>query len=438
MSPTWSEGARDASCEPGGCGPRSSASAPVRRRHIRRLSSSTVATPHVSPHDTPRVRRSRAAIRTLDLFAGAGGLTTGLRTASKRFRPVKAVEWDVAAAGTYALNHGGTLDHGVLTSDLVYAGGIADWLELGDVPSVDLVVGGPPCQGFSTLGKRDVDDARNLMWREYAKTVNKAEPKYFVLENVPAFLKSPQYDVFLSELEPGGLLEDYTFEARVLNAADYGAAQARKRVVVMGHRKDVAAAGFPEATHAEQHRILREVLSGVPAQLTTTGLGGEVIAFAGRELRGPYSSRELHVGRNYEQISRDRFPHIKYGGNRFDLPEDLKAPCWRKHTSGSGDVMGRLLWEKPSVTIRTEFFKPEKGRYLHPVEHRVITHYEAALIQGFPSDYQWLGSWADIARQIGNAVPIPLGAAIGRRLLGALDSTTSAGAVAAQSVPVLP
>lgn len=89
------------------------------------------------------------------------------------------------------------------------------------------------------------------------------------------------------------------------------------------------------------------------------------------------------------------------------------------------------------MTIRTEFFKPEKGRYLHPEEHRVITHYEAALIQGFPSDYQWLGSWADIARQIGNAVPIALGAAIGRRLKNALDSTNEAPSEADAPAPVL-
>ncbi len=85
--------------------------------------------------------------------------------------------------------------------------------------------------------------------------------------------------------------------------------------------------------------------------------------------------------------------------------------------------MGRLTWEKPSVTIRTEFFKPEKGRYIHPEEDRVITHYEAALIQGFPEDYCWVGTREEIARQIGNAVPIPLGAAIGRSLIDAFDGT---------------
>jgi DNA (cytosine-5)-methyltransferase 1 len=396
---------------------------PPRRKG--RLSSGTVPTSPLSAATERPKRRPRSQIRTLDLFAGAGGLTTGLRTASTRFRPVKAVEWDKAAAATFALNHGGKLEGDVLTSRAVHAGGIAEWLDQDDVPKVDVVVGGPPCQGFSTLGKQDVDDSRNLMWHEYAKTVNRARPSYFVLENVPAFLKSPQYDVFLDELGPGGLLEEYSFEARVLNAADFGAAQARKRVVVIGHHKDLPAPGFPAATHAGNHLRLSDVWQGVPVDVTTTGLDGGLVTFDGKQLAGPYSSRELHVGRNYQQISLDRFKVIPAGGNRFDLPDDLKSPCWRKHTSGSGDVMGRLHWDRPSVTIRTEFFKPEKGRYLHPDEDRVITHYEAALIQGFPVDYQWIGSWADIARQIGNAVPIPLGAAIGRHLRDALDASTA-------------
>jgi DNA (cytosine-5)-methyltransferase 1 len=90
--------------------------------------------------------------------------------------------------------------------------------------------------------------------------------------------------------------------------------------------------------------------------------------------------------------------------------------------------MGRLHWDKPSVTIRTEFFKPEKGRYLHPEANRALTHYEAALLQGFAKGYKWVGSKTSIARQIGNAVPIPLGSAIGRRLLAALDEGPAPGA----------
>ncbi len=347
-----------------------------------------------------------------------------MRSASQRFAPVRAVEWEPAAAATFALNHGGRIADDELTSDAVFAGDIAKWLEHDDVPEVDVVVGGPPCQGFSNLGKRDVLDERNLLWREYATTVSKARPQYFVLENVPAFLTSPQYGVFLEELSAGGMLADYTFDAQILNAADYGAAQSRKRVVVIGHHKDLPAPGFPKATTSQDDWLtLGQALARVPAGVTAVGLpDAGAIRFGDRRFPGPFSTRQLHVGRKYQDISLRRFPEIPYGGSRFDLPDELKAPCWRKHTSGSGDVMGRLRWEDPSVTIRTEFHKPEKGRYLHPVEHRVITHYEAALIQGFPEDYRWAGSFTQIARQIGNAVPIPLGQAVGRLLLDALDA----------------
>jgi site-specific DNA-cytosine methylase len=103
------------------------------------------------------------------------------------------------------------------------------------------------------------------------------------------------------------------------------------------------------------------------------------------------------LGRDYATESLERFGYIPEGGNRFNLPDRLKAPCWVNDKSGSGDVMGRMHWDKPSVTIRTEFFKPEKGDYLHPTEHRAITHLEAAKLQGFPDDRLWVGSKAAIA-----------------------------------------
>lgn len=371
----------------------------------------------------------RDPIRTLDLFAGAGGLTTGLRAGDQRFHPVRAVELDPAAAATYALNHGGTVTDGRIVSDVVRAQGIKEWLDEGDVPQVDVVVGGPPCQGFSTLGKQEEDDERNRLWEEYARAVHEARPAYFVLENVPAFLKSSQYETFLRSMRPGELLEDYLFEAKVLNAADYGAPQARKRVVVLGHRKDVPAPHFPEATHAGGHLTVRGAFDGIRPSVLETELPERHIAFGDSELHGPFVTPELHVGRKYTDKSKERFRAIPAGGNRFDLPYELLAPCWRKHKSGSGDVMGRLRQDTPSVTIRTEFFKPEKGRYLHPTEHRAITHLEAAVLQGFPTTYRWVGSKVAIARQIGNSVPIPLGAAIGREIARALDAARSAGDV---------
>ncbi|WP_206661992.1 DNA cytosine methyltransferase [Propioniciclava tarda] len=353
------------------------------------------------------------AIRTLDLFAGGGGLTTGLSLArGLKVDPVSAVEFDLSAAATYTLNHGGRIEDGRVVGGTVYAGRIQDWLQEVEPLEVDLVVGGPPCQGFSTLGKQDVDDDRNFLWRRYAEAVKRSTPKFFVLENVPAFLTSPQWAVFQSELQ-SGVLTDYKIEFDILNAADYGAVQARKRVIVIGHHKDLPAPGLPRKTHEPQHRTLDEIFQHIPNAVDRVGLPEGTVTYGGVDRPGAFSTRELHFGRFYTDLSLKRFASIPAKGNRFDLPDELLAPCWRKHRTGTADVMGRLHLDKPSVTIRTEFFKPEKGRYLHPTEDRAITHYEAAMIQGFPEDYQWVGTREEIARQIGNAVPIPLGMAIG-------------------------
>lgn len=350
-----------------------------------------------------------ADLSVLDLFAGAGGLSAGLRRTG-RFATVEAVEMDVAAAATYSLNHPGTA---------VHVGPIQDWLRDHEVPEVDVVVGGPPCQGFSTLGKQDAEDARNVLWEEYARTVVRARPKYFVVENVAAFLRSDQFSRFERATEPGGPLADWTFQARIVNAADHGAAQARRRAVLIGHLRDLPFPGWPERTTADEQRTVRQALKGVRRNCDGTDLPERTMEFAGRVLPGSFRTTELHLGRDYTSTSRARFRTIPPGGNRFDIPDHLLSVCWRKHTSGSADVMGRLHWDRPSVTIRTEFFKPEKGRYLHPVEDRAITHLEAARLQGFPDDYRWVGSKTAIARQIGNAVPLPLGEAIGRVLLDA-------------------
>ena len=348
-----------------------------------------------------------ADIRTLDLFAGAGGLTAGMHEASSRFTPARAVEHDVEAAASFAQNFG----------EVVYVGGIEQWLEDEQVPQVDVVIGGPPCQGFSTLGKQQVDDHRNFLWRQYVETVCRAQPRFFVLENVPAFTRSPQFEVFRDATQRGGDLEDYAFEPFVLNAADYGAPQARRRVIVLGRRRDEAPLGPPSPSHRGRHTTVREALAGISPGRIEVELPFGKVEFAGKRLPGAFRAADLHLGRLYTELSMRRFRSIPYGGNRFDLPYELQAPCWRKHTTGSGDVMGRLVWDAPSVTIRTEFFKPEKGRYLHPTQHRAITHFEAARIQGFPDDYLFVGSKTSIARQIGNAVPIPLGKAIGQHLL---------------------
>jgi DNA (cytosine-5)-methyltransferase 1 len=342
----------------------------------------------------------------LDLFAGAGGLTRAFHEVNG-FQTSRAVELDKAAAASFSANFG----------NVVYAGAIQDWLRDEDVPEVDVVVGGPPCQGFSQLGRQDENDVRNGLWREYAETVSRAKPSFFVVENVATFLKSPQYALLELATDKGGMLSAYQLQVAVLNAADYGAPQARRRAVVIGSHRDLSAPGLPTPTHIGEHISVRSALRRVPRKATDTDLPDRYTEFLGLSFPGTFRTKELHLGRNYTPISKERFRWIPVGGNRFDLPDHLLAECWRKHKSGSADVMGRLHWDKPSVTIRTEFFKPEKGRYLHPEEHRALTHYEAALLQGFRPDYKWVGSKTAIARQIGNAVPIALGRAIAQHLL---------------------
>lgn len=365
------------------------------------------------------------AITTLDLFAGAGGLTAGFHAASGDFKTLRAIEMDTDAVATFNANHG---------ADVAVAMPIERWLETTEPEQLrerglDVIVGGPPCQGFSALGKQDVADERNGLWEKYAETIRRTNAKYFVVENVAAFLRSPQFEAFRSETVDGSLKE-WTFEAKVLNAADFGASQARRRAVLLGHRRDVAPFEFPEPTHDRLGRngLARWVdvrtafaadraarRAAIPARARTTWPG------PGRGVGGPFRTSELHADRTYTTLSKERFANIPAGGNRFDIPDPLLSPCWKQHTTGSADVMGRLHWDRPSVTIRTEFFKPEKGRYLHPEEHRAITHWEAARLQGFPDDYRWHGTRTSIARQIGNAVPIPLGIAIAKQALFARD-----------------
>lgn len=358
---------------------------------------------------------SGADIRVLDLFSGAGGLSAGFSSGSTRFKTLRAVENDMAAAATYAENH---------DPESVFAGGIERWLKAENPPEADIVIGGPPCQGFSALGKQAQLDERNQLWLRYAETIRRSNPKYFVLENVPQFMTSIQLTRFRRQCQPSQTLGAYTFQAKVLNAADYGAAQLRKRVILIGHHRDLPFPGFPMTTHAkiadgchEGWRTLDDALDGLRRAVLDIELPRREIEVGGSLLPGAFKTSELHLTRHYEQISIDRFRSIPADGNRFDIPDYLLPECWKNHTTGAGDVMGRLNFRKPSVTIRTEFFKPEKGRYLHPTAHRALTHHEAARIQGFPDDYKWVGSKGAIARQIGNAVPIPLGQAIGTHLV---------------------
>jgi DNA (cytosine-5)-methyltransferase 1 len=341
-------------------------------------------------------------ITTLDLFAGCGGLSLGFEQASLGYEPVFAVEIDPAAARTYK----GHFDcH-------VHDGAIED---IETFPQADVIIGGPPCQGFSPLGRDRDDESRsqlNELWQQFLRAVRQVRPKAFVIENVPEFQRSAQFGRLLQLMDDDEDLRHYGYAYGVLHAADYGVPQARRRGIFMAVR-DVAEVPWPPpATHGpsavEPYATVRDAIEDLP--LSTKGYDP---AF------DRHGQQVLHFGRRPRKESVARYKAIPEGGNRFDLARNapnLLPRCWAEKPTGTTDVMGRLWWDRPSVTIRTEFFKPEKGRYLHPVAHRPITHREAARLQSFPDEFVFEGTKIEIARQIGNAVPVGLAAAIARHL----------------------
>lgn len=332
----------------------------------------------------------------VDLFAGCGGLALGFQAAG--FEAVAAVEWDPDAACTYAAN----IDPRIAVADIA---SVRDW------PTAAVVIGGPPCQGFSQLGSRDPHDPRNQLWREYVRVLDATLAQVFVMENVPQLLRSAQFQMFRTEVERRG----FTIASRILCAADYGVPQTRNRAIVIGSK--LGPPLFPQPTHGP--RSPRRVPWVTVRQ-----------AFeAGPPLQSRPDGTNWHAVRpNIKDFSIERYRAVPHdGGNRFQMQATLDAigkghlvpACWRRKTTGTTDVFGRLWWDRPALTIRTEFFKPEKGRYLHPSEDRPITVREAARLQSFPDSFTFPEnqSMVSVAKQIGNAVPPRLAVAVATSVL---------------------
>lgn len=355
---------------------------------------------------------------TIDLFSGAGGLSLGFLS-TKRFKSVFAVEFDRAASATYSRNFNheivshikktGKIE--VVKPGVVFNGDIRDLGKLGF--TADLIIGGPPCQGFSPLGKISPKDEHlkmNQLWQEYMRIISQVKPLAFVIENVPEILKSKEFLAIKRIAECLG----YSITSGELKAVDYGVPQRRIRAFIVGIMDDVPIT-LPLPTGKTSS--VKDAIGDLPLYPETTELS---------ELPTPGSGeyQNLHIGRNPTDLSLNRYRLIPPGGNRFDLMR--KAPeitprCWLEKPTGSTDVFGRLEWDKPAYTIRTEFFKPEKGCYLHPEAHRPITHREAARLQTFPDEFVFLGSKVEIARQIGNAVPPMLAEVLGKVIAKHLD-----------------
>ncbi len=346
------------------------------------------------------------AHKLIDLFAGAGGLTLGF--SRHGFEPVWANDFNEQAARTYRANFG---DHCV-------AGDIVAILEDPStrIPRADVVVGGPPCQGFSLLNKARDGDPRRHLWIPFLDVVERSGARAFVMENVPQLLGTDEHACIL---KTATAMRFRVVSAKLL-AADYGVPQTRTRAFVVGCR-DTDPAGFfpPSPTHHDPRRR-SDGGNGTPPWATVRSALGDLAEPVGLHVQDCPPPMNLHFHRSPTALSRARYAAIPNEGmNREDLlrrAPELTPRCWVDKKGGT-DLFGRLWWDRPAFTIRTEFFKPEKGRYLHPEQHRPITHREAARLQSFPDDFIFCGSKIEIARQIGNAVPPLLAEAVARCVL---------------------
>lgn len=347
-------------------------------------------------------------LRLIDLFSGAGGMSLGFCDTRfcGGFEVVLALDNDAAAVRTHELNFSGR----------AVQANIEEWLLHNEVPQADVVIGGPPCQGFSLLNKKRDGDARRALWEPFIEIAERSGARVFVMENVAELYRSPERAL----IEAKARLHGFQTQAAIVNAADHGAPQTRKRTIILGWRDAHTPPAFPPLpSHADpklkrnlpRWRTVRDVIADLPVKPIGTEIGSE-------------PTLNLHFGRTPTQKSLDRYAAVPPGGNRFDLQAnrlDITPDCWVRKTSGGTDLFGRLWWDRPSVTIRTEFYKPEKGRYLHPEAHRPITHREAARLMGFPDDFKFYGTKVEVARQIGNAVPPNLASALARMVKDVLE-----------------
>jgi len=316
--------------------------------------------------------------KAIDLFSGCGGLTLGLTQAG--FRVVGAVEIDPLAVETYKVNH----KHVVIWEKDISKISAAEIMRRLKIKrgALDLLAGCPPCQGFSTmttLNGRIGQDKQNDLVFEFLRFVRAMRPKAVMLENVPKLAKNRRFKKLCEELQKLG----YKINHDVLNAANYGVPQRRRRLIlVAGHGKTILF-GSP----AKRKRTVREAF----AKLGRRAKKGE--------LHNLPQNRSDKIKKLIRLIPPD-------GGSRLDLGKKRQLKCHKK-CNGFKDVYGRMAWNDVSPTITGGCFNPSKGRFLHPTKNRAITLREAALLQTFPADYFFsIGRGkCPAAQMIGNALP---------------------------------
>jgi DNA (cytosine-5)-methyltransferase 1 len=341
----------------------------------------------------------------IDLFCGAGGLSCGLEM--NKMKCLLGIDQDKVALETFRLNHRHSQ---TILGDLSKIS-TAEIKEKINSKKIDVICGGPPCQGFSTIGKNSQEDLRNFLFFEFVRVVQELKPDYIIMENVTGLL-SKKNEATLQLIIKSFTDLGYTLDVRVLAAHHYGVPEIRRRTIILGNRFGVKNI-YPQALFKDS---IKEI-SNLPLPRTVGWAFENLIEFEGKTY-----NHEIKKAQITKEIEKQRISYIPEGKSvRYEkdqlqyLPQELWFEVnWQKLYEGRfrEAKLNRLDRNKCANTINTN-----RTTYYHPQENRYLTAREAAAIQSFPANYIFSGTLAQQWRQIGNAVPPLLAKAIGEAIL---------------------
>lgn len=351
--------------------------------------------------------------KAIDLFCGAGGLSVGLKKSG--FHICLGIDIDEAALKTYKHNFKKTK---ILKKDIKQVSG-EEVTKLTGIKKHDnfLLAGCPPCQGFSSLGKRDINDAKNGLVYEYVRLIYELEPTFILMENVPGMSSGVGKDIFKSVVER--LQKLYYIQYDTLNAADYGVPQIRKRLVLHGIRKDV----YENVLLRRNEKYIKLLPAPTYSRTKRKGykewisVGSAIMDLPALKAGDVCKDTAVknHISRRLSDTNITRLQEIRNnGGNREGISESLKLECHKKENVSYTDTYGIMDIKKPAPTITSGCTIISKGRYGHPTQNRALSVREAARLQSFEDDFEFIGNVGEMSLQIGNAVPPKLAQASGK------------------------